>query len=154
MHGNDRLEAKQNYLNALTDYLLGRASEDKTVDQDLVGDCWQGLRRMGASGNPSRDRPDLGYPRFDRVEANPFVCLRRCLSHLRHHQPSPVSRIRIGTDPTQGPGVRDLLLGRTIWITSPLSLTSGPTGSQLFKSRWCITCTAGSLSGVISAERG
>jgi len=75
-HGNNRLEAKQNYLNALTDYLLGTASQDPTVDQDLVSKLTDRFEQDGTFGKPfSEIARDLGYPRFDQVQANPFRML-------------------------------------------------------------------------------
>ena len=75
-HENNRLEAKQNYLNMLTDYLLGKASQDESVDQELVQDLLAGFEQCGSCGKPfSEIARDLGYPRFDAVEANPFRLL-------------------------------------------------------------------------------
>jgi hypothetical protein len=75
-HGNSRLETKQNYLSMLTDYLLGRAQHDLDVDQDLVQEYLDRSEQRGTFGKPfSEIARDLGYPRFDRVEANPFRLL-------------------------------------------------------------------------------
>jgi hypothetical protein len=75
-HDHNRLEAKQNYLNALTDYLLGTASEDADVDQDLVHELTDRYEREGTFGKPfSEIAKDLGYPRFDQIQANPFRML-------------------------------------------------------------------------------
>ena len=75
-HENNRLEAKQNYLNTLTDYLLGIASQDASVDQELVQELLAGFEQTGNFGKPfSEIARDLGYPRFERVEANPFRLL-------------------------------------------------------------------------------
>ncbi len=75
-HDHNRLEAKQNYLNALTDYLLGTASQDPNVDQDLIRELTDRFEQEGTFGKPfSEIAKDLGYPRFDQVQANPFRML-------------------------------------------------------------------------------
>jgi hypothetical protein len=90
-HDNKRLEAKQNYLNSLTDYLLGKASQDESVDQEVVRDLLAGFEQCGSCGKPfSEIARDLGYPRFDAVEANPFRLLAEMPLPLyittSHHQ--------------------------------------------------------------------
>ena len=75
-HENNRLEAKQHYLNTLTDYLLGIASQDGSVDQELVQDLVARFEQCGSCGKPfSEIARELGYPRFEAVKANPFRLL-------------------------------------------------------------------------------
>jgi hypothetical protein len=75
-HEGGSLEAKQNYLNTLTDYLLGTAAQDPKVDQDLVQEFLDRFEQQGSFGKPfSEIARDLGYPRFERIEANPFRLL-------------------------------------------------------------------------------
>ena len=76
-HENNRLEAKQNYLNTLTDYLLGIASQDRERRPGFgAGVAGRVRADCGLFGKPfSEIARDLGYPRFERVEANPFRLL-------------------------------------------------------------------------------
>jgi hypothetical protein len=88
---DNRLEAKQNYLNMLTDYLLGTASQDASVDQKLVQDLLAGFEQCGSCEKPFSDiARDLGYPRFEQVQDSPFRLLAEMPLPLyittSHHQ--------------------------------------------------------------------
>jgi hypothetical protein len=90
-HENKRLEAKQNYLYMLTDYLLGIASQDASVDQELVQELLAGFEQCGSCGKPFSDiARDLGYPRFEQVQDSPFRLLAEMPLPLyittSHHQ--------------------------------------------------------------------
>jgi hypothetical protein len=99
-HDNSRLEARQNYLNMLTDYLLSKASEEAKADEnlergnlvkELVKELVARFEQDGSFGKPfSEIAHDLGYPRFDGVQANPFRLLAEMPLPLyittSHHQ--------------------------------------------------------------------
>jgi hypothetical protein len=75
-HGNSQLKAKQNYLNFLTNTLLDKASQDARVPQNRVQDLLAGFRQTQTFGRSfSEIARELGFPRFERVEADPFRLL-------------------------------------------------------------------------------
>lgn len=65
---NDRTEAKRSYLNALKAFLLGKALEDKQVDDDLI----QELAQQSRTTTFSQLAHELGYPRYRTPEHNPL----------------------------------------------------------------------------------
>jgi len=71
-----RLAAKQDYLTSLIRYLLGAAQQYPDMDQKLVQELVKGYTDTGGFSKPfSEIARDLGFPRFDTIENNPFRLL-------------------------------------------------------------------------------